>query len=225
MTPGMADDVVGTFEYDLTTGEMTWSTMLHDLHGVAPDADQPLLTAMVNAMLPADRQQACAVFHRGARDGGLFSVRYRMTAPAGHQHELVVAAESWGLDGAAYVSGFVIDVTAPLTEHMNQAVAASAEHRAVIEQAKGAMMLALGVPEEAAFLMLRRLSNSHQSRLTDLASRFLEFLRTKAPTEEPAVAVLSRFIDTLDAQQAPTKVPAPRTTAAALDSAAVPART
>jgi hypothetical protein len=67
-----------------------------------------------------------------------------MTDPAGGRHELVVAAESWGLDGACYVSGFVIDVTVPLTEHMNQAVAASAQHRAVIEQAKGAIIDGLG---------------------------------------------------------------------------------
>jgi hypothetical protein len=201
----MADDVVGTFEYDLTTGEMTWSSMLYDLHGVAPDTDRPLLAVWADAMQPADKQEACAVFHRGVREGGLFSVRYRMTDATGQQHELVVAAESWGLDGAAYVSGFVIDVTAPLTEHVNQAVAASGQHRAVIEQAKGALMLALGVPEEAAFLALRRLSHSHNIRLGDLADRFLQFLRTAAPTQEPAVAALSRFIDDLETTMVPCR--------------------
>jgi hypothetical protein len=199
---GITDDVVGTFEYDLTTGEMTWSPKLYELHGLAQDGDETLLTVLVDTMLPEDRQAACAAFNRGTRRGGLFSVRYRMVDPTGAEHELVVAAESWGIDGASFVSGFVVDVTGPLTEHMNQAVAASAQNRAAIEQAKGAFMLALGVPEEAAFLALRRLSNSHNIRLTDLASRFLDSLRNSPATPEPATAAVTRFIDELEAGHA-----------------------
>lgn len=216
---GITDDVVGTFEYDLTTGEMTWSPNLYDFHGLARDADEVLQTVVLDAMLPEDRQAACAAFNRGTRDGGLFSVRYRMVGPAGEQHELVVAAECWGIDAASFVSGFVIDVTGPLTEHMNQAVAASAQNRAAIEQAKGAFMIALGVPEEAAFLALRRLSNSHNIRLTDLADLFLDSLRTATPTPEPAVAAVSRFIDGLEA--AHTQGPGPTPDAATGDPAPV----
>lgn len=191
-------DDVGSFDYELATGQMTWSDLVYELHGLQPGVDEPSLDIMVASMCPEDRDRACAEFRHGARAGGIFSVRYRIVDRLGDRHELVVAAEAWGMDGdAAYVNGFVIDVTGPLTEHMRQAVAASAQHRAVIEQAKGVLMLALRVPEDGAFRALRGLSNTHNVQLATLAEGLLEHVARADPSLSPTQVFLG-FVDSLD---------------------------
>ena len=197
--PGISADAVGTFDLDLATGQMTWSRLLYDLHGLVPEVDEPSRAVLFDAMVTEDRERARAEFHRGAQAGGLFSVRYQMVDRQGHTHELVIAAEAWGMEGdASYVSGFVLDVTRPLEDHMNQAVAASAQHRAVIEQAKGVVMLALRVPEEAAFRALRGLSNTHNIRLADLAEQLTDHVSTGSPIDGTPAEVFLRFMDSLE---------------------------
>ena len=193
-------DDVGSFDYEIGTGQMTWSPLVYELHGLRPGIDEPSASQVVASMCPEDRERVCAEFRRGAQAGGVFTVRYRMVDGRGHRHELVVAAEAWGMDGdAAYVNGFVIDVTGPLAEHMRQAVAASAQHRAVIEQAKGALMLALRVPEDAAFRALRGLSNTHNVRLATLAEGLVDHVARADPSLAPAEVFLA-FVDSLDDQ-------------------------
>ena len=197
--PGTSADAVGTFDLDLATGQMTWSQLLYDLHGLVPEVDEPTPTVLFDSVVGEDRERARAQFHRGAQAGGLFSVRYQMVDRQGHTHELVIAAEAWGMEGdASYVSGFVLDVTRPLEDHMNQAVAASAQHRAVIEQAKGVVMLALRVPEDAAFRALRGLSNTHNVRLASLAEQLIEHVSTGSPTDSTPAEVFLRFMDSLE---------------------------
>jgi hypothetical protein len=200
--PGSSADAVGTFDLDLATGQMTWSQLLYDLHGLVPEVDEPSRAVLFDAMVAEDRERAHVEFHRGAQAGGLFSVRYQMVDRQGHTHELVMAAEAWGMEGdASYVSGFVLDVTRPLEDHMNQAVAASAQHRAVIEQAKGVVMLALRVPEDAAFRALRGLSNTHNIRLADLAEQLTDHVSTGSPTDGTPAEVFLRFMDSLEGSQ------------------------
>jgi hypothetical protein len=179
---------------------MTWSQLLYDLHGLVPEVDEPTPAVFFDAAASEDHDRVRAEFHRAAQAGGLFSVRDRMVDRQGHTHELVIAAEAWGMEGdASYVSGFVLDVTGPLEERMNQAVAASAQHRAVIEQAKGVVMLALRVPEEAAFRALRGLSNTHNIRLADLAEQLTDHVSTGSPTDGTPADVFLRFMDSLEA--------------------------
>lgn len=238
--PGSYADAVGTFDLDLPTGQMTWSQLLYDLHGLVPEVDEATPTVLLEAVVPEDRERVRAEFYRGAQAGGLFSVRYHMLDREGRTHELVIAAEAWGMEGdASYVSGFVLDVTRPLENHMNQAVAASAQHRAVIEQAKGVVMLALRVPEDAALRAMRGLSTTHNIRLADLAKQLTDHVSTGSPTDGTPAEVFLRFVDSLEgdeprqvAASVPpsdpllTAVPAPaRATVSAAVPAAVSAKT
>jgi enoyl-CoA hydratase/carnithine racemase len=74
--------------------------------------------------------------------------------------------------------GFYIDVTPTSTRKSEEAitakVAAIAERRGVIDQAKGMLMLIYGVDEDAAFNVLKSLSRGRNMKLWPLARQIAE---------------------------------------------------
>ena len=60
---------------------------------------------------------------------------------------------------------------------------ASAENRAVIEQAKGALMLAYGLDSDQAFAMLRWWSRNRNVKVRDLAGKLVEIARAGAVSD------------------------------------------
>ncbi|WP_162246812.1 ANTAR domain-containing protein [Phycicoccus sp. Root101] len=72
--------------------------------------------------------------------------------------------------------GFVVDITDMLRETAAAAVAGALEHRAVIEQAKGALMLSFGINDEAAFELLRTYSSRSNIKLAVVAERIAQGL-------------------------------------------------
>ena len=191
------DDVVAPFSMDLVTGEGHWSPPVYHLHRLCPDTDQLTLEALLAAVIPEDQDRAREGFTAGIRDGGTFSIRYRLRGVDGMPHEILLAAVGSRLNGVTtYLSGFVIDVTDPLTARLNAAVAASAANRAKIEQAKGAIMLGCAVTEQDAFTLLRLYSNQHNVRVSVLADRIVQALNSEAHGNPSArQAVTAMFAD------------------------------
>lgn len=191
------DDVVAPFSIDLATGEVHWSPPIYHLYGLCPDTDQPTMEALLAAIAPEDQERARDEFTAGIRDGGTFSIRYRMHGVDATRHEILLAAVGSRLNGVTtYLSGFVIDVTEPLTARLNAAVAASAANRATIEQVKGAIMLGCAVTEQEAFTVLRLYSNKHNVRVSVLAARIVQALNSGAHGDPSArQAVTGMFAD------------------------------
>jgi hypothetical protein len=145
---------------------------------------------------PEDQDRAREEFTTGIRDGGTFSIRYHLRGPDGLRHEIPLTAVGSRLNGVTtYITGFLIDVTAPMTARLNAAVAASAANRATIEQAKGAIMLGCSLTEQEAFTVLRLCSNQHNVRIAVLADRIVQALNTGAHEEPSARAVTALFSD------------------------------
>jgi hypothetical protein len=71
--------------------------------------------------------------------------------------------------------GTMVDLTEVVREdtqvEVGAAIAGVTEHRASIEQAKGMLMLAFGLPSEAAFDVLRSHSQNCNIKVHDLAER------------------------------------------------------
>ncbi len=126
---------LGTFYWDLTTGEHTWDARLYAIYGVAPAT--PITPALVGACVhPADRERATAEFARALdpaaeAPGGApplrgpgerrYTMRYRLAPRAsaeGDRHVAITARVVFaaGADAAApravRLSGAVQDVTA-----------------------------------------------------------------------------------------------------------------
>lgn len=209
---GTSRDVVAPFSIDLATGEVHWSPTLYHLYGLCPDTDQPTVETLLAAIVPEDRDRVSDEFTEAIREGGTFSIRYGLRGPDGKRHDILLTAVGSRLNGVTrYVSGFLIDVTAPLTSRLDAAVAASAANRATIEQAKGALMLAYAVTEQEAFDILRRYSNQHNVRLAEVAQGIVQALN-KAALGDPIArqAVTAVFTDLVDAvkRQRATSPPA-----------------
>ena len=105
---------------------------------------------------------------------GPYSCVYRLVDPDERVRRVIFVGESEAVDGAVTrLSGFVVDITEPMRRSAREAVAASVEHRASIEQAKGALMLTFGIGEGPAFDLLRAYSSHHNRKLAEVAERIV----------------------------------------------------
>jgi hypothetical protein len=72
--------------------------------------------------------------------------------------------------------GFTVDMTAPLNSYASEAVHAAVEHRAAIEQVKGALMMVYNLTEDEAFAVLVKGSSNLNEKLSHLATRIAQAL-------------------------------------------------
>ena len=180
-----------TFEYEAESGRWSWSESLRALHGLVSDAE-PTTELILSRMVDEDRSVMLARFRHHLEHPGPYSCVYRMTDHEGHVRRVVFVGQSEAVAGRVKrLSGFVVDLTEPLRESAREAVAASSEHRAAIEQAKGALMLSFGVDEDAAFGLLRAYSSQHNIKLAVVAEYIVAGLSDPAfSREEPVRSLL-----------------------------------
>ena len=142
---------------------------LHDLPPRRPFTTEDLLSR-VDAR---DRPATQAWLEEHLAQPGTSSHTYRMRAGrrSGRRVRLVahtVAEPSSGRP--CRVDGVLLDITGDISRWQSEAVTAAAAHRATIEQAKGALMLAFCVDEETAFRMLAGYSQRRNAKLRDVAA-------------------------------------------------------
>ena len=170
----LADGQVMRFEYQVEGDRWSWSGGLHELHGVSSD-QEPTTQLILRRMIEADRPVMLTRFRDHLAHEGSYSCVYRMTDPAGQIRRVMFVGHSEAVAGTVKrLSGIVVDLTEPMRQHAREAVAASAEHRAAIEQAKGALMVSFGMDADAAFSLLRTYSNNHNVKLAVLAERLVQ---------------------------------------------------
>ena len=202
------------FAYDVDTKEWTTSSRLRRLHGLAPEKAQTS-AGLLERMHPDDRAEMLARLEEHLSRAGAYTCMYRMTDPDGHEHLLRFVGRSvGGPQGVTRLEGFVLDLTDDISAWQSEAVTASAATRGVIEQAKGALMLAFGVGEDDAFRMLTGYSQHRNIKLRDVAAFITagivdpQFFNSDQPVES-LLEVVSRLTDataevTPPAEGAPT---------------------
>ena len=172
---------VGRFTCNLTSGTWEWDDEVFRIHGLEPGSITPTTEYILNCKHLADREQVASVLTKATRTGEPFSISYRLIgADSGVERRVVLVCEG-GIcedDTVTSIDGYYVDLTAQFraesVEHANEAVAASAESRAVIEQAKGSLMLAYGLDADQAFAMLNWWSSHRNMKVRELATRLVE---------------------------------------------------
>lgn len=184
-----------SFEYQAESGRWTWSTGLRELHGLGP-AEEPSTELILERMVAEDRPVMLARFEHHLEHPGPYSCVYRLRRADGQVRKVIFVGESEAVDGVVKrLSGFVVDITEPMQQTAREAVAASAEHRAAIEQAKGALMLSYGVDEDGAFDLLRAYSSRNNIKLAQVAQRLVGAMADPAfSADEPVRRVLERVM-------------------------------
>lgn len=168
----------GRFVYRVRDDVWEWDDDVYRIHGFEPGSIEPTTELIHASKHPEDLERVKVVLAGASRDGGSFAVAYRLRRADGTERQVVLIG--YGDPGGPeveVVEGYYIDLTkdfaAQIREETHRAVAASAEARATIEQAKGVLMMAYGVSADGAFAMLEWWSRNHNVKVRDLAARLM----------------------------------------------------
>ncbi len=175
---GGAPERVGWFRFYFADERWEWSEQVQILHGYEPGSVTPTTELVLSHKHPDDRMQVAATLEEMRRTHRTFSTRHRIIDTRGDTHEVVVIGDQLLDEDDRLIGthGFYVDVTptdAQTTAMVSAALAEITEKRAVIEQAKGMLMLIYRVDEETAFELLRWRSQETNVKLRALAAQLL----------------------------------------------------
>lgn len=172
---------LGRFRYDTLTDTWWWSAEMFDIHGLSA-GEAPLTTdRILSYKHPDDQAETAATMRQTLESGQPFTQPHRVvTADCAVRHVISVG-EGIVLDGRVVaVHGFMVDVTDSLERQVHtdawEEASRVIEQRAVIERAKGALMVRYGLDADAAFELLRSWSSTRNEKLRDVARHVVESL-------------------------------------------------
>lgn len=182
---------VGRFTCDLGSRTWQWDDEVFRIHGLEPGSITPTTEYVLNCKHPEDRERVATVLAGAAQTGEPFSIAYRLNGADGVERKVVLVCEGGVCDDddrVTSIDGYYVDLTADFRaerEHYaSEAVAASAEARAVIEQAKGCLMVAYGLDADQAFAMLNWWSSRTNVKVRELATRLVAAVRSGTATND-----------------------------------------
>lgn len=170
-----ASALVGRFGWDPREKSAWWSDGMFRLYGFDPGAVVPTPELAVTHKHPDDRARYEALLATIASTPGDFALWHRIVDAHGDIRRVVTTGTAYGDDtgGVTRVEGYTVDVSSPhrtdADEGVKSSVARFRESAAVIEQAKGVLMAALGVDADEAFDILRSTSIDGNVKLRTLA--------------------------------------------------------
>ncbi|BBZ37957.1 PAS and ANTAR domain-containing protein [Mycobacterium conspicuum] len=188
---GGAPQRVGWFRFYFADQRWEWSEQVERMHGYKPGSVTPTTELVLSHKHPDDRGQVAATIDEILNSHKPYSTRHRIIDTSGHTHQVVVAGDRlYDADGAVIgTHGVYVDISrlqdADYEERVAAKLAEIAENRAVIEQAKGMLMLIYGINDEGAFDLLKWLSQEANVKLRLLAERISEDLRSSGPAFIP----------------------------------------
>jgi hypothetical protein len=178
---------VGYYTYTVADGSWDWSPGMYALHGFEPREVPATTDVLLRHKHPEDRSRTFAVMETALQDGEPFSCYHRII----DRHERIrsVLSVGRGIKDAEgkieRLEGFFVDLTAARRSEteadVETALARIAEHRAVIEQAKGMVMLSEACDAEAAFGTLRSASQNANVKLHEVAQRLVSTVASGVP--------------------------------------------
>jgi hypothetical protein len=174
---------VGWFRFYFDDQRWEWSEQVQRMHGYEPGSVTPTTELVLKHKHPNDRRDVKKAIDDMLVSRRPFSTRHRIVDTHGTVHQVVVVGDQLS-DGEGAVKGthgYYVDIT-PTSDRAREEiisarVAEITEHRAVIEQAKGMLMLVYGLDEDAAFDLLRWRSQSSNVKLRRLAEIIVEGFR------------------------------------------------
>ncbi|MCV7444929.1 PAS and ANTAR domain-containing protein [Mycobacterium paraense] len=186
----------GWFRFYFEDQRWEWSEQVQRMHGYEPGTVTPTTELVLSHKHPDDRGQVAATINDMVNQRQAFSTRHRIVDTHGVVHHVVVVGDQFCDDNDEVIGthGFYIDVTPTATKNAEDAitakVAAIAQRRGVIDQAKGMLMLVYGVDEDAAFNLLKSLSQVRNMKLWPLAQ---QIVKDFAELGREAITSRSRF--------------------------------
>jgi PAS domain S-box-containing protein len=156
---------LGSFEWSLATGEVTWSPELCRILGLDPGSCRGTLDVLLRRLHPDDRAEAAATLRAAAGQGTSFRLQVRILRPNGEQRVL----SSWGdvtrdeHGQPSRMLGVCQDVT-DWRQREEQLVEAQAQAE-LSRRLQGGLLPSLSLPDPALELRTRYLPGHERALL------------------------------------------------------------
>ena len=191
------DEPMGRYTYDVPTNSWWWSDAMYTIHGFDPGEIVPTTAVLHAHKYPDDFEYAVKTFDSVLFEATHYCCRYRIIDARQKVRTVVSLGQSFAENGVVVrIAGYFVDVTESQRRYaqdaVHEAVEQSARSRAVIEQAKGAIMMSRGLTDVEAFNLLRKQSQQHNVKLRDLAAALVDSFGQRdaaAPTQARTIAV------------------------------------
>lgn len=190
---------VGWFRFYVDDQRWEWSEQVQRMHGYRPGTVTPTTDLVLHHKHPDDGVRVGETIHDMVNNRRAFSIRHRIVDTRGAIHHVVVVGDPL-VDSRGVVvgtHGYYVDLTGvddrSREDLITARVAEITERRAVIEQAKGMLMLVYGLDDEAAFDLLRWRSQCGNVKLRRLAEKLVDSSRDARDARDEARGVRSVF--------------------------------
>lgn len=216
---GAQRDGIGRFLADPLSGWWSWSDAAYEIFGYPAGSVTPSWNLIISHIPAEDRAVAQAAYELARTHIGPFSWSHRIHV-GDATHSILMVGETSASDGGNSVNpvaprtsaqsehhrgatnlslaGYVIDLTVLRVQGArgaaNDAVQSSAQHRAVIEQAKGALMLAFGLSPDAAFALLVWHSQHSNRKVHTIAADLLAHLHEDGLSANDLQVAIDRIL-------------------------------
>lgn len=178
----VASERTGWFRFYFDDQRWEWSDEVQRLHGYQPGTVTPTMELVLSHKHPDDRDKVAATIDHIIHTRGVFSGRHRIIDTRGAVHSVIVIGDQFFDDDGAVIGthGFYLDVS-PSVQAREDAITARldeiAQNRATIERAKGMLMVIYDIDAEAAFDVLKWLSQASNVKVRSLCERLCSDLR------------------------------------------------
>jgi hypothetical protein len=211
---GGASQPVARYRYDARSRTWWWSRDMYLLHGFEPGEVVPTTELMMAHKNVDDRCEALERAQAVLTGGEPFCWRHRIIDAGGRTRTVLSVGEGSRDAGGDLVAveGFFVDVTDAFQREVDSeahdAVARSALSRAVIEQAKGVLIVVYGVDADAAFELLRWHSQHRNVKLRSLSDGLVHLFAEGIPDAAAVRRRVSAYLDPGDVGEGPPGPPA-----------------
>jgi hypothetical protein len=174
---------VGWFRFYFGDHRWEWSDEVQRMHGYEPGTVTPTTELVLEHKHPEDRREVARTIDAMLRSRCAFSTRHRIVDTNDVVRQVVVVGDQFTDEHGAVIGmhGYYVDITPSIDRASEEIITARVseitENRAVIEQAKGMLMLVYGLDEASAFDLLKWRSQSSNIKLRRLAERIVENFR------------------------------------------------
>jgi hypothetical protein len=173
------DCPTGTVEHYFADNTFHWSDEMFRIHGYERGDVVPSLDLGMAHIEPSDRDAAGAFWNHVSANKGAASIYASIRDLKGRVHKVLIHADTIVQDGEPVgVWGLVVDLTESIhvDRHKlaNEAVAASALSRAVIEQAKGILMGRTGLNAMEAFEYISQYSQRTNRKVVVISQEIID---------------------------------------------------
>jgi PAS domain S-box-containing protein len=184
-TPEAANPVtsrVGSFRYVRAEDRWEWSDAVAQMHGYAPGQVQPTTALVMSHKHPDDAARVALLIEAVADQGQPFNSRHRIIDTHGDVHQVLVIGERLTDDDGTVLGsqGFYVDLSDFEEDGtVDAAIADFTAHRALIEQAKGVLMMTYNISAERAFDILVWRSQETNTKLRKLVGQIISEFTTQ----------------------------------------------